>query len=88
MASIMIRDLTASETMERQASLHVKGGWSGGYLKHRMKRHPLSIYPVPMSIDRKLTGQFQSAQVNNTAVGIKGPGAFQLEGAIAQSQSA
>ncbi|MCO6441263.1 MAG: hypothetical protein J5I81_09285 [Nitrococcus mobilis] len=80
MANIMIRDLNATETLDRQASLRVKGGWYGGHLMPRM-HHPLSL-------DKKFTSQFQAAQVNNTAVGIKGPGVFNLTGTIVQNQSA
>ena len=80
MASIMIRDLSATETLDRQASLRVKGGWYGGYLMPSMK--------YPMSLNKKFTRQVQSAQINNTAVGIKGPGMFNLNGTIVQSQTA
>ncbi|EAR20517.1 hypothetical protein [Nitrococcus mobilis] len=80
MANIMIRDLNATETLDRQASLRVKGGWYGGHLMPHM-HHSLSL-------DKKFTKQIQVAQVNNTAVGIKGPGVFNLNGTIVQSQSA
>ena len=80
MASIMIGDLCATETLERQASLRVKGGWYGGYLK----RYPL----YPSHVSKKVTDQFQSAQINNTAVGIGGANTFNLNGVIVQSQSA
>lgn len=88
MASIMIRDLSMTETLDRQASLRVKGGWSGGYLM------PSTQYPMsgskkyPGSLSTKFTNQYQSAQVNNTAVGIGGPNFFKLDGTIVQSQSA
>lgn len=83
MASIMIRDLSATETLDRQASLRVKGGWYGGYLMPSVK------YPKhPMSLNAKFTRQVQTAQINNTAVGIKGPGTFNLNGTIVQSQTA
>ncbi len=80
MASIMIRDLSMTETLDRQASLRVKGGWYGGYLMPRLN--------YPSNISKKFTNQYQSAQVNNTAVGIGGPNTFNLNGTIVQSQSA
>ncbi|EAR21721.1 hypothetical protein [Nitrococcus mobilis] len=80
MASIMIRDLSMTETLDRQASLHVKGGWYGGYLMPHLR--------YPSSISKKFTNQIQVAKVNNTAVGIGGPNTFNLNGVIVQSQSA
>lgn len=80
MANLMISDLSATETLDRQASLRVKGGWYGGYLK----RYPL--YPSHMT--KKVTEQFQSAHINNTAVGLGGHNTFNLNGAIVQTQSA
>lgn len=80
MANIMIRDLNAAETLDRQASLRVKGGWYGGFLK------PYS--PSPIVLNQKITPQIQVAVVNNTAVGIGGPNTFDLSGFIAQAQSA
>ena len=80
MASIMIRDLSMTETLDRQASLRVKGGWYGGYLKPSIK--------YPSSVSKKITSQYQSAQVNNTAVGLGGPNFFHMNGTIVQSQSA
>ena len=78
MASIMISDLCATETLERQASLRVKGGWYGGYLMPR----------YPSTLNQKFTHQHQTATINNTAVGIGGPNTFNLNGVIVQSQSA
>ncbi len=80
MASIMIRDLSMTETLDRQASLRVKGGWYGGYLMPRMHS--------PLNLNTKFTNQIQVAKVNNTAVGIGGPNTFNLNGTIVQSQSA
>ncbi|HET8701736.1 MAG TPA: hypothetical protein VFL97_08740 [Nitrococcus sp.] len=80
MASIMIRDLSVTETLDRQASLRVKGGWTGGYLMPSCK--------YPSSISKKYTSQYQSAQVNNTAVGLGGPNFFDMNGVIVQSQGA
>ena len=42
----------------------------------------------PSSISEKFTSQFQSVQINNTAVELGGPGFFHMNGTIVQSQSA
>ena len=78
MASITIRDLSTTETLERQASLRVKGGWYGGYLKPSQS---------PIVLNQKITPQIQVAVINNTAVGLGGgPKPFDLSGIIGQAQ--
>lgn len=79
MASIMIRDLGATKTLDRQASLQVKGGRYGGYLKP---------FQSPIVLDQKITPQIQVAIINNTAIGLGDLQSFDLSGIIGQDQGA
>ena len=77
MASIMIRDLSATKPLDRQASLSVKGGWYGGSLKP---------FHSPIVLNQTISPQIQVAVINNTAVGFGGPKPFDLSAIIGQGQ--
>ncbi|MCO6441546.1 MAG: hypothetical protein J5I81_10750 [Nitrococcus mobilis] len=81
MASIMIRDLSATKALDRQASRRVKGGvkggWEYGYFKPSQS---------PIVLNQTITPQIQVAVINNTVVGLGDLKPFGANGVIGQGQ--